>query len=628
VSEKLTAQAEAGASQGTLADEKAEHDAWPQGRISLHLRVGVTGHRSLDEDDHALGKRVRHALYLIKSRCREGRDTTPISLTVVSALAEGADRIVAREAIKCGASFEVVLPLPLDDYLTDFESAKSRSEFRTLLDRASAITELGPAGGRDEAYERAGRAIVDRSDVLLALWDGQSARGRGGTEEIVSYAQRERVPVRQVPVERVDPGSPHPRRVHETKLPECFGLLSNEAFKQLDRFNQSVRTGCRDTVFPLLLPDLATPVPSHVQTFVNYAQPYYNRAEQVAQSSQRVFIRLTRLLYSLAAAAVILVATQVIFFGHDPQIVWAEVAALATVVVTLILGRRARWHERWLAARYLAERIRCGVFLAAVGGGDDLRTAVGQRQAADCDQPDPGRKRLERAAAALRLWVQDRWVAARHWVARSRARRVRAAAFPDGGEDDFRSAAGQTHTADSVRPDPNREWAERAFLEIYWRAQNPPAHESELPVLRLLIEAWIYDQWKYHKRVSKRLARRQRLLSWLAVVLFGVSAVVALFHSLNVLESASEPDVWGYFSVVIPAVGAAISGYSAQREYDRLAERSRLMAIRLEGTWRQVNNSQELSSLRHAVRRTELLMRSETADWYEVVRLHDFELPA
>ena len=114
----------------------------------------------------------------------------------------------------------------------------------------------------------------------------------------------------------------------------------------------------------------------------------------------------------------------------------------------------------------------------------------------------------------------------------------------------------------------------------------------------------------------------------LAVTLFAVSALVALFHSMSLLQSPSEPDVWGYLSVVIPAVGAALSGYSAQREYARLAERSRPMVTRLNAARRQVDSSKRLSSLQRAAGRTEVLMRSETAEWYEVVRLHDFEVPA
>jgi hypothetical protein len=97
---------------------------------------------------------------------------------------------------------------------------------------------------------------------------------------------------------------------------------------------------------------------------------------------------------------------------------------------------------------------------------------------------------------------------------------------------------------------------------------------------------------------------------------------------VGILESPSEPDVWGYLSVVIPAVGGAISGYSAQREYARIAERSRLMVIRLKEAREQVKQSDQLSSPQQAASRTGLLMRSDTAGWYDDVRRHDLEVPS
>ena len=561
----MTPQPGTGAGREAGDDGPAAVGAWRQGRVPLHLRAGVTGHRFIAEDDTAVVAAVRDALGQIEERRRNGTAATPVDLTVVSALAEGADRLVARQAMLLGARLEVVLPLPRDDYLADFGSHPSKAEFHELLGQAAAVTELAADGRREEAYERAGRAVVDRSDVVLALWDGRAARGRGGTAEIVSYAREQHVPVLRIAVERPGHSPPRPSPIDDLDLPDVLGPLSDDAFGGLDRFNSSsLRSGGRRSQPVLLPPKLMAAAPPHVRQFVDYAQPYFHRAEHIAQSSQRLFLRLTRMLYSLAAAAVVVVATQIIFFGSDPQIVWAEVVALVAVVITLVLGRRARWHDRWLAARYLADRIRSGLFLAATGAGDGLRPVT----------------------------------------------------------------AGREH-ADSAEPDPNREWAERAYREIYRRASRSPVPESEVPALRkLLIGAWIDDQIGYHKETSCRLAKRQRQLTWLAVALFGVSALVALLHSLQLLEGRSEPEVWGYLSVVIPAIGAALSGYGAQREYARLAERSRLMVARLNDARELVEDSKRLSSLQRAARSTELLMRSETADWYDVVRLHDFEVPA
>ena len=40
-----------------------------------------------------------------------------------------------------------------------------------------------------------GRAVVDRSSVLVAVWDGQPSRGLGGTADVVAYARERGVPV-------------------------------------------------------------------------------------------------------------------------------------------------------------------------------------------------------------------------------------------------------------------------------------------------------------------------------------------------------------------------------------------------------------------------------------------------
>jgi hypothetical protein len=37
--------------------------------------------------------------------------------------------------------------------------------------------------------------VVDRCDALIAVWDGEKSRGRGGTAEIVGYAQEQGVPI-------------------------------------------------------------------------------------------------------------------------------------------------------------------------------------------------------------------------------------------------------------------------------------------------------------------------------------------------------------------------------------------------------------------------------------------------
>lgn len=159
-------------------------------------RIGVSGHRYYlnPEDVSAMTAGVIDRI--------AAEDVAP---TVVSNLAEGADRLVAELVLALpGASLDVVLPLPAEAYVRDFETEVSRRRFTDLLDRASSVVvvEQIPGEAREIAYERAGRAIVDTSDVLVALWDGEPARGRGGTAEIVRYALDHDVLVEMILVER------------------------------------------------------------------------------------------------------------------------------------------------------------------------------------------------------------------------------------------------------------------------------------------------------------------------------------------------------------------------------------------------------------------------------------------
>ena len=84
-----------------------------------------------------------------------------------------------------------------EEYARDFQSEASKQDFRYLLARARDNDRWQAPDGleREEAYERAGRYVVDRCDALIAVWDGEQSRGRGGTAEIVGYAQKQGVPI-------------------------------------------------------------------------------------------------------------------------------------------------------------------------------------------------------------------------------------------------------------------------------------------------------------------------------------------------------------------------------------------------------------------------------------------------
>lgn len=163
---------------------------------ATEIRAGVTGHRSnrlVDSTIAELREHVRQVILTLAGATPHGR------LIVVSALAEGADRLVGQEALAAGCDLVCPLPFQQDEYLRDFATEVSRAEFRALLGRATDIIELpgtrtSPEGTQD-AYAAVGQYIVEAADLLIAVWDGQSARGSGGTADVVAAALARRIPV-------------------------------------------------------------------------------------------------------------------------------------------------------------------------------------------------------------------------------------------------------------------------------------------------------------------------------------------------------------------------------------------------------------------------------------------------
>jgi len=165
------------------------------------LVVGVTGHRDLRADElPGIRQRVR-ALFL------ELRERYPLrKLRLLTPLAEGADRLVAEEALALDVEIRVVLPMPRDLYYADFGSESSIAEFNALYRRASdvltlplarnhpldAIREPGPA--RDLQYAQAGVFLSAHCHILLALWDGKMSGKLGGTAQVVRFHHHDIMP--------------------------------------------------------------------------------------------------------------------------------------------------------------------------------------------------------------------------------------------------------------------------------------------------------------------------------------------------------------------------------------------------------------------------------------------------
>jgi hypothetical protein len=140
------------------------------------MRFGVTGHQVLPPG--IAGLVVDHWTRIL-----------PVGseLYGVSSLAEGADQLFADYVVKAGGSLEAILPCV--GYARSLATDAGRMRFEELRQAAGKVITLPYPAPSKEAFLAAGLILVERCEHLFAVWDGQEARGLGGTGDVVAYAR-------------------------------------------------------------------------------------------------------------------------------------------------------------------------------------------------------------------------------------------------------------------------------------------------------------------------------------------------------------------------------------------------------------------------------------------------------
>lgn len=139
------------------------------------MRIGFSGHQDLPREAAILLQQRLQSLFF------EAK-----AIVGICSLAEGGDQLFARTVLDREGELEVVVPSR--GYETTFDE-RSRVEYERLLRQATKTTTLEFSSPSEAAYMAAGKYIVEHCDVLVAAWDGKSARGLGGTADVVKYAK-------------------------------------------------------------------------------------------------------------------------------------------------------------------------------------------------------------------------------------------------------------------------------------------------------------------------------------------------------------------------------------------------------------------------------------------------------
>lgn len=555
-------------------------------RIPYRIRIGVTGHRELDNPEavQALVKKAIDAevekLFAQKARQNIERvrraGATAIWFRVLSPLAEGADRVVARAVLSDpDARLDVVLPLALEDYLEDFPTEESTTEFRDLLARCKRPVPLRTRRIRDDrrdpgdqaelrrqAYRQAGQYVVDHCDVLVAVWDGQPSRGRGGTAEIVHYALEQNRPIIRVWGDSF-----------EVLNRDNNNGLDASALDAIDQFNRHEITPDERASYAKNLereyfeePQSARDIPASMRSFVNeYLFPYYAQASIMAKKSQKRFYRAGKFIYALSAIAVGCAAVSVLFPGLAEVGFGSELVLLVIIWLTLWQAYRKHSHQSWIENRFLAERIRCGIFMAICG-------------------------------------VEPRPIEVLPYM-------------------------GHSQTVN--------DWTVRVFDEI-WDRLPPLAgcrQENWRTLNAYVRDVWIGEQVHFHKDKKEREGKARKRLAKAGVVVLPTTIAAAALHLVlrYGLPKGTEAgfghwlyhgshQVLAFIALVFPAVAASLAGMEAHREHLRMEKRSANMGPQLERLNRQMASATDPERFEILLQQVDDIMLRETQDWLMLMR--------
>jgi len=185
--------------------------------LSMHV-TGVSGRRDLDDADRPNLERAVHAcMDEIESHCCSQK------FCLLSGLAVGADQLVAQCALDRGWTLHAVFASSsdslvatiaaleahvLDASIKSFASAMSEKEAHKLqnyfLPRCDEVTIVTPnSNGEENGYPVVTSEIAERAESLIALWDGVTGRGAGGTANtLISFIEAFRINLNQFESER------------------------------------------------------------------------------------------------------------------------------------------------------------------------------------------------------------------------------------------------------------------------------------------------------------------------------------------------------------------------------------------------------------------------------------------
>ena len=591
-------------------------------RLPFVLNVGITGHRAEGlgvEDLDALGGRVEQSLRLIEQAGRKLRAASPEFFAadpprfrLISPLADGADQAAAEAALAIGWELQAILPFERQKYRASLSDETARGKFDRLVTAASMVLELpGQGKGDVDDYVMTGRATIAHSDLVMAVWDGQPARGAGGTGDVAS-----KVIVSGTGLVHLPPGNgTESRLVWSAFDPDVLTVADSLSVSRpcdadhlgvllralllppddpderafLEQFcNERLRRYRTRIEYPLLLNafgvrrirsgDIAEshcqrqieeewrsyrsrcPDAHRITAPIDLLEQAYGWADRLATHFAQTYRSGHIFAFVLGGVAVCLGLSA--FMAPHLKIYFAvaEIIVTLAIILNAVIGNRNAWHRRWLDYRQLAERLRPMRSLKMLG----------------IAAPDPPGTRTN---PVPRRWID--WYAMTLW---------RAMGAPGGKID--RSCAAQLAVS--------------------------------------IADQEVEPQVRYHRRNAGLIETLDHRLEWVGNGLFAATLIVAGTNLIGILAGARFVEIYGdWFNLVeagFPALGTAIFGIRFQADFGGDAVRSMTTAQTLERIDTELRKHVDLCRAADLTEQAARVMLSDLDEWRLVNQQRELEM--
>ena len=281
--------------------------------------LGFTGHRQL-KNEPAITRVMNEILTGLRAE-------TGVEWLALSSVAAGSDILFAKSALAHGMGWEAVLPLPPAEFRRDFAEPEWR-EVEMLLGEAEHVRVISERGQREDAYLDGGMETVNHCDVLLAVWDGEPSRGRGGTAEIVAYARELNRPLIIVDA--------------------TTNAVRKENFERL-------KFGDRHLAQLNARPKVNVPVDTSGDPGRQRVLAFHHKVDYAATHGAPHFRRLITATVGLHVTATALAAATLAFHLHHPGLPWGKLLCLFGALGVALIVRHHRNQHDWVRSRLAAE---------------------------------------------------------------------------------------------------------------------------------------------------------------------------------------------------------------------------------------------------------------------------------